>query len=140
MSHRLSFTDLLRYNPGAPGIDVPIILRNSQSEISLNAKLDTGSSHCFFQRVHGENLGLDIETGRCITVGIAVGSFLAYGHSITLCVGDFTFDVLAYFARDYSVRRNVLGRQGFLNLVRLGLIDYDGRLYLSLYDDLSDSE
>jgi hypothetical protein len=29
----------------------------------------------------------------------------------------------------------VLGRVGWLNRVRLGLIDYDGRLFLSAYDD-----
>lgn len=34
-----------------------------------------------------------------------------------------------------SFPRNVLGRQGWLNQVRLALIDYDGKLFLSHYND-----
>jgi len=29
----------------------------------FEAKLDTGSANCIFERVHGENLGLTIESG-----------------------------------------------------------------------------
>jgi len=32
-------------------------------------------------------------------------------------------------------QRNVLGRRGFMEQVRLGLIDYEGKLYLSSYDE-----
>jgi hypothetical protein len=39
-----------------------------------------------------------------------------------------------YFAKDESFTRNVLGRQGWLDRVKLGLIDYEGRLFLSKYD------
>jgi hypothetical protein len=40
-----------------------------------------------------------------------------------------------YFAADEAFTRNVLGRQGWLNVIRLGLVDYEGKLYLSHYDD-----
>ncbi|MBI3760218.1 MAG: hypothetical protein HY269_10775, partial [Deltaproteobacteria bacterium] len=51
-----------------------------------------------------------------------------------LAVKQFDFDVMVYFAQDYVFNRNVLGRHGFLQLVRLGLVDYDGQLFLSHRD------
>ena len=44
-------------------------------------------------------------------------------------------DIVAYFAKDESFNRNVVGCYGWLNRVRLGLIDYEGKLYLSRADD-----
>jgi hypothetical protein len=61
------------------------------------------------------------------------GSFPAYGHPITLSVLEFDFEIIAYFAADASFNRNVLGRHGFLNRLQLGLVDYEGRMYLSRF-------
>lgn len=135
MGHQLTFEKFLSYDPGQNGIAVSVALRQMEQQIFLNAKLDTGASDCIFQRGYGEQLGLNIESGYPLRVGTATGSFLTYGHTVTLIVEDFAFDVMVYFAEDYAFKRNVLGRHGFLHLVRLGLIDYDGRLYLSLYGD-----
>jgi len=49
-------------------------------------------------------------------------------------MGVFTHCLL-YFFGDPSIRRNVLGRGGWLNRVRVGLADYDRELYLAAYDD-----
>jgi len=38
------------------------------------------------------------------------------------------------FAKEESFTRNVLGRQGWLDRVKLGLIDYEGKLFLSEYN------
>jgi hypothetical protein len=40
-----------------------------------------------------------------------------------------------YFAKEESFTRNVLGRQGWLDRVKLGLIDYEGKLLLSAYGE-----
>lgn len=45
------------------------------------------------------------------------------------------FDLPALFARDSGFSPNVLGRHGFLDHVCLGLVDYEGKLYLSRYGD-----
>ena len=37
----------------------------------------------------------------------------------------------------YNLRRNLLGRRGWLQLLRLGIVDYGNELYLSRYDDES---
>ena len=42
---------------------------------------------------------------------------------------------LAAFAEDEAFQRNVLGRRGFLEPVILGLVDYEGKLYLSKYGE-----
>jgi hypothetical protein len=63
----------------------------------------------------------------------ATGTFVAYGHEVTLKVADFEFNTVAFFAVDAEVKRNVLGRFGWLDRVVLGLVDYDGKLYLSRY-------
>jgi hypothetical protein len=68
-------------------------------------------------------------------LGTATGTFKAYGHSVTLSVLGNSFDVMVYFAEHEGFGRNVLGRRGWLDRVRLGLIDYEGKLYLSKYSD-----
>jgi hypothetical protein len=40
-----------------------------------------------------------------------------------------------YFAKEEFFTRNVLGRQGWLDRVKLGLIDYEGKLLLSAYGE-----
>lgn len=47
----------------------------------------------------------------------------------------FSFDMMVYFAQDVVFKRNVLGRRGRLDQGRLGLIDYDGKIYLSRDDE-----
>jgi len=42
---------------------------------------------------------------------------------------------IVYFPEDPSINRNVLGRHGFINRVQLGLIDYEGKLFLSRFGD-----
>jgi hypothetical protein len=64
-----------------------------------------------------------------------MGNFQVYGHQVTLTVLGITLDTTVYFAAHEQFNRNVLGRQGWLNVVRLGLVDYEGKLYLSHYDD-----
>jgi hypothetical protein len=78
---------------------------------------------------------LDIEKGLIQRVGTATGIFVVFGFRLTLRVEDFEFDSLVYFAEDENVRRNVLGRNGWLELVKIGLVDYEGKLYLSHYLD-----
>jgi len=107
------------------------------ARVELHAKVDSGASACIFARGHGELLGLTIENGAPDYFGTATGRFKAYGHSVTLSVLGYDFDCVAYFAESQSYNRDVLGRQGWIYRIRLGLVDYDGKLYLSDYNDLA---
>lgn len=129
-SYSLLFDYLLRYDAGQPGITVPVLLQSGQAQINVAAKLDTGSSHCIFERFIGEHLGFEIEQGHRLNIGTVMGSFPVYGHTVTLAVEQMSFEAVVYFAANTAFNRNVLGRNGFLNRLVLGLNDYEGQLYL----------
>ena len=133
MPYQLEFDDLIAYDPGQPGISVEVTLKLGDDQTTIFANLDTGASCCIFERHHGEVLGLNIETGWPQTISTATGRFLAYGHHVTLSVLGFSFEALVYFAANENISRNVLGRHGFLQVLRIGLIDYEGKLFLSQY-------
>jgi hypothetical protein len=133
--HQLSFTELVNYDAGQPSITVPVTLSVSQTRVDCNAKIDTGSSSCIFARNVGEELGLDIGSGLRLLVGTVTGNFVAYLHEVNLSLASFEFSGLIGFAEDNEFRRNVLGRRGFIEQMTLGLVDYEGKLYLSRYDD-----
>ena len=130
MPYRLDFGFLHYYDPGKAGITVPVTIRVGGASIALSAKIDTGATYCIFQRLYGEHLGLDIERGHHQLIGTPTGSFAAYGHNVGLSVLGLEFDAMVYFAAIDSFGRDVLGRHGWLSRVQLGIVDYEGKLYL----------
>lgn len=83
-------------------------------------------SFCIFNRGYAEALGIDVEAGQAVRLGTATGTFDTFGHTLTLTTPGLGSEADVYFARDAAFRRNVFGRRGWLDRVRLGLIDYDG--------------
>lgn len=134
MLYQLEFEALHEYDAGADGITLPIELSSGSHRIRTPAKLDTGASFCIFQREHGEELGLDIERGVAQRVGTATGSFLTYGHELTISALGLEFAATIYFASIYGFTRNVVGRRGWLDRTRIGIVDYEGKLFISRYD------
>jgi hypothetical protein len=135
MTYRLSFSKLLNYDAGQPGITVPVNLSLNQAQVSCVAKVDTGASLCVFARSHGERLGLDVADGLRQIIGTVTGSFVVYLHEVDFSVAGLEFSAFVGFAEDETFKRNVLGRRGFLEQVTLGLVDYEGKLYLSRYSE-----
>ncbi|CAN5215963.1 hypothetical protein BH20ACI1_BH20ACI1_13900 [soil metagenome] len=135
MSLELSFEKMVNYDTRKAGISLSVELRLGELSSVFEAKIDTGSTFWVFERSYGEKLGLNIEAGERQRIATTVGSFLTFGHWATLTVEDFTFDSMVFFARDENHRRNVLGRFGWLNRVLIGINDYDGKLYLSRYEN-----
>ncbi len=97
-------------------------------------ELTLASTYCVFERHHGEGLNLEIESGMPIQIGTATGDFRAYGHELTLTVLGIENISTVYFAESDYFDRNVLGRIGWLDRVKLGLIEREGKLFLSEYD------
>ena len=137
MPYQLEFERKLDYDVGQPGITLHAKLKVKQQSFDIPVKVDTGASCCIFERRFGEELGINIETGMRQPFGTATGTFVAYGHEVTLRVADFEFNTVAFFPSDAEVKRNVLSRFGWLDRVVLGLIDYEGKLYLSHYGEQS---
>ncbi len=132
--HFLEFEKLVRYDSGKSGITISVELRlNNKTEIT-EAKVDTGSTYCIFNKSYGEKLGIEIEKGLIENISTANSRFKAFGHQMTLVIGGYEFDATVFFSEDENFNRNVLGRHGFLDRVIIGINDYDGKLYLSRYE------
>ena len=128
------FTVTYSYAASRDGIAIPVALRSGNREAKLLANLDTGATFCLFERGYGEALGLDVEAGMRQEFRTATGGFLAYGHALTLSTLGIATEATVYFFADPEIRKNVLGRQGWLDRIRLGVVDYEQVLYLAPYD------
>jgi len=135
VAHTFSFRTRHSYDTTKIGITVPVELSDGSNVVQVDAKLDTGASFCIFERAYGEMLGLDVESGTQELISTANSTFKAFGHWLTMTALGFQFNVMVYFAADESIRRSVLGRRGFIDQLRLCLIEHDGELYISKYDD-----
>lgn len=56
---------------------------------------------------------------------------------MTLSTLGIEVDSTVYFYADEAIRKNVLGRRGWLDRVRLAVVDYEQVLYLAPYDSPS---
>ena len=133
MSATLEFDEIYKYSIFKSGITVPIKLTFAENQVGFTAKIDTGSSHCIFERRHGLQLDLEIENGIELNFSTATDSFRAFGHELTLTVLGIETVSTVYFAESDYFDRNVLGRIGWLDRVKLGLIEQEGKLFLSEY-------
>ncbi|MGH9428036.1 MAG: hypothetical protein ACRD2L_17270 [Terriglobia bacterium] len=134
MTFSLSF-DVEHDYSAADAVRILVPLRHGQDRVSFDADVDTGSTFCIFNRGHAETLGLSVESGNLTRFKTVMGSFDAYGHALTLETLGYSFDVTVYFAAHESFTRNVLGRSGWLDQVRLGIVEYESKLYLSRYGE-----
>ena len=133
MAEILEFELFHNYSLFEIGITVDATLQNGNLSVYIDAKIDTGSTFCIFERHYGERLDLNVEAGTPIEIGTATGSFRAYGHELTLSVLGIETVSTVYFAENEYFDRNVLGRIGWLDRVKLGLIDQESKLFLSKY-------
>ena len=135
MPHSIDFQKETTYETLEIGITIEAALSDGEREMVCSAKVDTGSKNCLFEREIADRLEIDLESGyreRFSTLG---GGIFAYGHFIQLETLGLRFESFVYFAESYTVNRNLLGREGWLNLVKLVLIDYENRLFLSPYSE-----
>jgi hypothetical protein len=134
MAHQLDFDRLFRDDLNRDAIFLPITLQRGEHITHLEAQVDTGASCCIFRRDFGEGLGLDVERGFRQEINTVTGAFTTYGHTVTVSVLGFEFEAVVYFAADEGFTRNVLGRSGWLDRVRLGIVYPASEVYLSLHD------
>jgi hypothetical protein len=82
----------------------------------------------------GGLLGLDIEQGEYKRLRNLSGGLDSFGHEVSIKALNIVLDRAVYFAREKGLPRNILGRQGWLRKLRLGLVEYDNLIYLGRYD------
>ena len=123
--HQLSFTRVHSYADRDASITVPVALRS-------------GASQCLFENAYASELGIDLTSGVLTRFRTANSSFDAYGHEVEIDVLGIVTHSLVYFFAEPSIRKNVLGRGGWLDRVRVGLVDHDREIYLARYDHVSE--
>ena len=129
----LDFATSHHYTEAIDGINVPITLSVGRQSVELLAKLDTGAAHCIFERKYAEMLGLDVEAGRLQRFLTVAGSFSAHQHEVTIEMLGIEFSATVFFAQDPTFSRNFLGRTGWLDRLRIAIVDYDRMLFLGPY-------
>lgn len=135
LPYPLSFRTRYAYKASDQGVSVPVALSAGPETVQLFAKIDTGADYCLFERGYAEALLLEVERGTSSDFSTAAGEFHAYGHELTLAALGVEVHALVYFFENPNIRKNVLGRNGWLNRVRLGLVDYDSLVYVSAHDE-----
>lgn len=130
---QLTFAEEHNYKDDDDGIPFQVRLTYAGHSIEVTAKVDPGSAICLFSHEVGLALGVPVEQGIPKRLGSLTGSLDTFGHEVTLQTGNIAFQSFVYFAKYPNLPRNLLGRQGWLRNLKLGVIDYDNLLYLSAY-------
>lgn len=131
MVHPLEFDLRFHDDLCRDGIFLPTTLYCGDLSTDLEAQIDTGASCCIFGRDIGESLGLNVESGFRQAISTVTGTFPTYGHTVMVSVLGLTCESVVYFAEAESFTRHVLGRSGWLDRVKLGLIYHKSEVYLS---------
>ena len=132
--YRLDFDRLHSYATAQAGITVPVVLKSGDKSVPIAASIDTGATFCLFRAELATALGLELTNGEWKRFRTANSNFDAYGHEIELSVLGLTTFSTVYFFADAAINKNVLGRVGWLDRVRLGLVEHDSQIYLAPLD------
>jgi predicted aspartyl protease len=131
--YQLEFTTAHSYGSDREGISVPVLLKSGQNSVRIAASIDTGATFCIFRNELAEALGLDLANSAPKRFRTATGSFEAFGYDVEISVLGVTTLSTVYFFADAAINKNVLGRVGWLDRVRLALVDHDSTLYVAPY-------
>ena len=91
------------------------LLISDSVEIEIEAGLDTGAELTVLNRVLANRLGLKIESGEPISLGVVSGhSSIGYVHDVPMRVLGHEMTVRAVFCPDWDTD-NFLGMEGFFD-------------------------
>ena len=131
---QLEFTSVHDYSRDDESIVLPVLLRVGANQVPVAASVDTGASFCVFGTEIAEALGLDLTSGIRKRFRTANSGFEAYGHEIELIVFGVATQSMVFFFADPLIDKNVLGRIGWLDRVRIGLVHHDNKIYLAPFN------
>ncbi len=137
MTFSIEFHQKFHYQQNKRGGFIPVTLVAGEGQTTCGAKLDLGADCCYFSREHAEELGLQVTAGVPLRVETNHPDqpMIFYGHEIKIQALGYDIDSLVYFWEQYRLPRNLLGRAGWINRFRLGIIEHDSELYISHYDE-----
>ena len=105
---------------------IPVTLINGDRKVTNLAIIDSGADLCIFHAEIGEQIGIDIESGKVQTFsGITREQLTAYFHNIKIGIGGHEYDCYAGFSRDLAnMPYGLLGQVGFFDLFNI-VFDYN---------------
>ena len=109
-------------------------LRSGEHWVQVVASVDTGATFCVFSAEVADSLGLDLTSGEPKRFRTANSRLETFGHEIEIRTMGVVTHSMVYFFADPFINKNVLGRVGWIDRVRIGLVDHDSRIYLAPYD------
>ena len=127
------FDSELHYEETPAGILIPIRLTHGNRSVELRARLDTGAADCIFDDSYAAILGLP-DSGIQREYRTVAGSFKAHGHEVTIETLGLEWTAMVFFHAMGNPAHAFLGRRGWLDRVRLGIVHYEQRLLLGHYD------
>ena len=130
----LDFAQVHSYANGEGGVALPTILRFGSNSVRVVASVDTGASCCLFAGELADRLGIDLRSGERKRFRTANSSLETFGHELEISTMGVTTYSMVYLFADPLIIKNVLGRVGWLDRVRLGLVDHDSTIYLAPFD------
>lgn len=133
MPYTFEFEKREIYKSFDTGITIEAILSYGGLTVNCEAKVDTGAQVCLFSRDSADILEIDVESGYREKFRTLAGTVVAYEHEVSLETLGLQFQTNIFFAESYEIKRNLLGRHGWLQLLKLGLVDYDSTIYMSPY-------
>lgn len=80
-------------------------------------------------------LGLQIEDGLPKRMRLLTGTLDTFGHEVTIQFEGIAIYAPVYFAKYPGLPHNLLGRNGWIRQLRVGLVDYENAIYLAPYDE-----
>jgi hypothetical protein len=116
---------------------VPIALINGPQRIRNLALIDSGADYCIFHSEIGEQIGLDIESGKRLSFfGTGGQEQSAFFHAIKLEVGGHAISCFAGFSQELqSLPYGILGQIGFFDKFKI-TFDYEkGKIELQAVED-----
>jgi hypothetical protein len=128
----LEFDGDFEYKETSAGILVPIRLTHGDYSVELSARLDTGAADCLFDRSYADILGLS-DSGIEREYRTVTGSFKAFGHEVTIETLGLEWSSLAFFHAMGNPAHAFVGRRGWLDRIRLGIVHYEQRLFVGPY-------
>jgi hypothetical protein len=128
----LEFDTELHYEETRSGILVPIRLAHGNRSVELSARLDTGAADCIFDDSYADVLGLT-DPGIQREYRTVTGSFTARGHEVTIQTLGLEWTAMVFFHAMGNPANAFVGRRGWLDRVRLGVVHYEQRLLLAQY-------
>ena len=133
----LEFDAELHYEESSAGILVRIRLSHGNRSVELRARLDTGAADCIFDESYAELLGLTdsgVPEARSPEAISDRGWFVQGSrHEVTVQTLGLEWTAMVFLQARGNPGHAFVGRRGWLDRIRLGIVHYEQRLLLGHY-------